>query len=81
MFSKSPALQEPRTEVSEVFGGVTCSRITCLSCGAVSDKLDPFYDLSLDLHDCHSVCDALERFTEVDRLEGSNLYCCEKCKR
>ena len=74
-------VQEPKTEVAEVFGGVTRSRVTCLSCQAVSDKLDPFYDLSLDLHDCSSVDDALDSFIAPDRLEGSNLYCCDACKR
>ena len=55
--------------------------MTCLACHAVSDKLDPFYDLSLDLHGCRSIIDALKKFTETDRLEGANLYCCESCKR
>ena len=73
--------QAPRTEVAEVFGGMTRSRVTCLMCKAVSDKLDPFYDLSLDLHGCFSVYEALKHFTAPDRLEGSNLYCCETCKR
>ena len=65
----------------QVFGGVTRSRVTCLACGTVSDKLDPFCDLSLDLHGCTSISDALHTFTATDRLEGSNLYSCEACKR
>lgn len=74
-------VQEPKTEVAEVFEGKTRSRVTCLRCRAVSDKLDPFYDLSLDLPGCNSVDQALENFTATERLDGSNLYCCEACKQ
>ena len=80
-FLTQDPLQVPKTEVALVFGGVIRSRVTCLACHAVSDKLDPFYDLSLDLHGCRSIIDALDKFTETDRLEGANLYCCEKCQR
>jgi ubiquitin carboxyl-terminal hydrolase 22/27/51 len=35
--------------VHSVFGGVMLSELCCTTCGGVSSRLDPFFDISLDL--------------------------------
>ena len=74
-------MQEPETLVSHMFGGVLQSKVTCGRCGAESNTLDPFQDLSLELLGCTSVTAALHKFTAPEALAGANAYKCEACKR
>ncbi|KAM6429212.1 ubiquitin carboxyl-terminal hydrolase 42-like [Rhynochetos jubatus] len=37
------------TTIHQIFGGLLRSRVTCLSCRAVSDSYEPFLDLLLDI--------------------------------
>ncbi|XP_057304278.1 ubiquitin carboxyl-terminal hydrolase 3-like [Hydractinia symbiolongicarpus] len=85
------------TIVSGIFGGQLQSEVTCLKCGTISKKKEPYWDLSLDIP-CKSskkssgqklepkskVChltDCLQRFIEVEELDESEWYTCEKCKK
>ena len=67
--------------VSHMFGGTLRSQVKCGACGAESNTLDPFMDLSLELLGCTSVAAALQKFTAPETLAGANAYKCEKCKR
>jgi ubiquitin C-terminal hydrolase len=69
------------TVIHKIFGGKLRSRVQCQRCKHNSDTFDPILDLSLDLRKCSSVTEALEKFTSVDVLTGSEKYRCEKCKR
>ena len=73
--------QEPETLVSHLFGGVLRSQVKCGGCGAESNTLDPFLDLSLELLGCSSVEAALRKFAAAETLAGANAYKCDKCKR
>ena len=67
--------------------GLLQSQVRCLSCGAESNTLDPFLDLSLELAPsgdsgpCRSVHEALSRFTKPEYLDGADGYKCESCGR
>ncbi|RUS20117.1 hypothetical protein BC937DRAFT_86321 [Endogone sp. FLAS-F59071] len=82
------------TVIWRLFRGILWNKVTCLECGNVSDKEDPFLDLSLDIpekfvqrknkveqlvHPC-TVYDCLEMFTEVEELADTERYECERCK-
>ena len=67
--------------MAHLFGGVLRSQVKCGSCGAESNTLDPFLDLSLELLGCTSVAAALRKFSAAESLAGANAYKCEKCKR
>lgn len=69
------------TIIHKIFGGKLRSRVQCQRCKHNSDTFDPILDLSLDLRKSSSVHEALERFTSVDVLTGSERYKCEKCKK
>lgn len=69
------------TLIHKIFGGKLRSRVQCQRCKHNSDTFDPILDLSLDLRKSSSVNEALEKFTSVDVLTGSEKYRCEKCKK
>ncbi|KZT29259.1 cysteine proteinase, partial [Neolentinus lepideus HHB14362 ss-1] len=75
-----PKLAET-TWVHKMFGGRLRSRVTCQDCHYNSDTYDGILDLSIDIHDCGGLRDALKRFVAVDVLKGQNKYKCEKCKK
>ncbi|KAF3785234.1 Ubiquitin carboxyl-terminal hydrolase 25 [Nymphaea thermarum] len=72
---------EPNTIVKEIFGGVLQSQVKCLSCDFESNKMDDIMDISLDLFQCRSLKEALQRFFQPEILDGSNKYSCEKCNK
>ncbi|KAM9297168.1 ubiquitin carboxyl-terminal hydrolase 42-like [Morus bassanus] len=53
------------TVVHQVFGGCLRSRVTCLSCKAVSDSYEAFLDVPLDIQ---------EDFVRPEQLDGENGY-------
>ncbi|XP_064328796.1 ubiquitin carboxyl-terminal hydrolase 42-like, partial [Phalacrocorax carbo] len=69
------------TVVHQIFGGCLRSRVTCLSCKAVSSSYEAFLDVPLDVKAASSVTDALEGFVRPERLEGENCYRCSQCER
>eukprot|EP00850_Spirogloea_muscicola_P003125 SM000012S25387 [mRNA] locus=s12:873839:877169:+ [translate_table: standard] len=79
--SGAAAVAEPRTVVKDIFGGVLQSQVKCLGCGAESNTLDEFLDLSLDIHrPCATLSEALARFSSPEMLDGDNKYRCDRCK-
>lgn len=76
------ALRET-TLIHKIFGGKLRSRVQCQRCKHNSDTFDPMLDLSLDIRRLRSdtLIAALENFTSMDILSGSEKYKCEKCNR
>lgn len=71
------------TIVHKIFGGKLRSRVQCSRCKHNSDTFDPILDLSLDIRNLRSntLSAALDNFTSVDHLTGSEKYRCENCKK
>lgn len=53
-------------------------QVKCLSCGHASNTFEPFLDISLEINRAATVNLALERFTNVEFLDGDNKYKCPK---
>ena len=64
--------------IYQIFGGKIRSQLKCTQCDYESNTYDPFLDLSLEISRAHSVQKALQRFTEVEVLDGQNSYKCPK---
>ncbi|XP_059690691.1 ubiquitin carboxyl-terminal hydrolase 42-like [Gavia stellata] len=69
------------TVVHQIFGGFLRSRVTCLSCKAVSDAYETFLDVPLDIKAASSVSAALEDFVKPEQLDGENCFKCSKCDK
>ncbi|XP_065672364.1 ubiquitin carboxyl-terminal hydrolase 3 isoform X3 [Hydra vulgaris] len=84
------------TIISGIFGGQLQSDVTCLTCGTISKKQEAYRDLSLDIpfkpklkvspgkKKTPSACqliDCLQSFVEMETLDESEWYMCEKCNK
>ncbi|CAN0462514.1 unnamed protein product [Ascophyllum nodosum] len=80
--ASSNSLRKETTAIHKIFGGYLRSRLKCRNCGHKSDKYEQFLDLSLELpKGVTTVEGALEAFTSVEHLKGSNRWCCNVCKK
>ncbi|XP_032959920.1 ubiquitin carboxyl-terminal hydrolase 17-like protein 6 [Rhinolophus ferrumequinum] len=70
---------EDTTLIRQIFGGYWQSQIKCLHCHRVSNTLDPYLDITLDIQEAHSVTHALELLVKPENLDGENLYHCSFC--
>ncbi|XP_061870780.1 ubiquitin carboxyl-terminal hydrolase 42-like [Colius striatus] len=75
------AASEETTIVHQIFGGQMRSRVTCLSCNAVSDSYEAFLDVSLDIKAASSVTTALKHFVKPEHLDGENCFHCSRCDK
>lgn len=79
--SKLPESVKETTWVHKIFGGKLRSRVHCLACQSNSDTFDSVLDLSIEIFRQRSLKDALNAFVAIEKLDGKNLYNCEKCKK
>ncbi|XP_047143554.1 uncharacterized protein LOC100204626 isoform X2 [Hydra vulgaris] len=63
-----------------IFGGLYRSQVKCLKCNFDSNTFETMMDINLDVKDCSTVIQALQRSVCADRLEGDNKYYCERCR-
>lgn len=72
--------------IDQIFSGQVQSDVVCKCCKGVSTKVDPLWDISLELGQrmgdpCQSsLIDCLERFTSTEHLGEVNLFMCSTCK-
>jgi len=57
-----------------LFEGTSENYIECLDVPYRSIKMEKFYDLQLTVKNCKNIYESLEKFTEVEILEGDNMY-------
>ncbi|NXW92567.1 UBP42 hydrolase, partial [Alopecoenas beccarii] len=72
---------ESTTVIHQIFGGFLRSRVSCMSCQAVSDSYEAFLDIPLDIKAAASVTKALEDFVKPEHLDGENCFKCSKCDK
>jgi ubiquitin carboxyl-terminal hydrolase 34 len=58
--------------VQTYFGGQVASQVICKDCPHRSERLEPFYTLSLDIRNKKSVEEALELFVQGELRDGDN---------
>lgn len=69
----------PSKWISELFEGTLTSETRCLTCENVSQRDEPFLDLSVDLEQHSSVTACLRRFSEEEMLCERNKFHCDNC--
>ena len=65
--------------VHELFEGTLTSETRCLTCENISQRDEPFLDLSVDLDQHSSVTSCLRRFSEEEMLCERNKFHCDNC--
>lgn len=65
--------------VHELFEGTLTSETKCLTCENVSQRDEPFLDLSVDLVEHSSVTACLRKFSEEEMLCERNKFHCDRC--
>ncbi|KAG9412021.1 Ubiquitin carboxyl-terminal hydrolase 36 [Aphanomyces cochlioides] len=82
---KSTAKQKTNdtsTLVHAVFGGTLRSHVRCPKCKFISERIEPFLDLSLEVSSgISSVPAALGHFTAVETLDAENAWKCGGCSQ
>lgn len=63
----------------EMFEGTSTSETRCLTCETVSQRDEPFLDLSVDLEQHSSVTACLNRYSEEEMLCERNKFHCDNC--
>jgi ubiquitin C-terminal hydrolase len=69
------------TYIHRMFGGYLRSQIQCRQCPYRSNTYDAFLDLHLDINRGDSIISCLREFTTIERLEHSNAYYCDQCRK
>ncbi|KDO28821.1 hypothetical protein SPRG_20024 [Saprolegnia parasitica CBS 223.65] len=70
------------TLVRSVFGGSLRSYVQCAKCKYVSERLEPFLDLSLEISSgISTIANALRHFTAVETLDTENAWKCSGCSQ
>ncbi len=70
------------TVIYQIFGGTLKQEVSCLSCGHVSETIQPIMDISVDVGSGRgTVSDSLAAFCSKERLSRGNRYRCTKCSK
>ena len=83
--SSTTAAVGDETVIQRWFQGWLQSQVHCMTCGAESNTLEPFLDLSIELYApgggiFSSLKEAMHCFfIEKEHLAGDNSYCCQAC--
>mmetsp|Transcript_39543 Transcript_39543/g.45021 ORF Transcript_39543/g.45021 Transcript_39543/m.45021 type:complete len:400 (+) Transcript_39543:56-1255(+) len=65
--------------VEEIFGGVLSSVTRCLCCETISQRDEPFMDLSVDVESNCSITHCLRNFSSTEVLTGNDKFFCGEC--
>jgi ubiquitin carboxyl-terminal hydrolase 12/46 len=73
------SLSTVRTWVDELFQGKLVNETRCLCCETVTNREEPFYDLSLEIDQNCSVTACLKRFSSNETLDAADKFSCDAC--
>ncbi|KAL0221664.1 hypothetical protein RCL1_001518 [Eukaryota sp. TZLM3-RCL] len=65
-------------KISGLFEGSVYSYIKCINVEYESSRVEPFYDLSLDIKGCSNLYESFDQYTSEELLDGDNQYKAEK---
>ena len=63
--------------IDNIFTGKMCSSVICEKCNTVSNRLEDFYNLTLEIKNFNNLYDSLKKFTQPEKIEE---FYCETCK-
>lgn len=69
----------PRTWVHELFEGLLTNEVRCLSCENVTQRVESFFDLSVDIDQNSSITSCLRNFCSTELLTKHDKFFCDVC--
>lgn len=70
-----------RSFIGRIFGGFLLNVVICSSCNYKSEKLEPCFDISVDVYRGNKLLDLLSSFVQLETLDNNNKYNCPSCKK
>ncbi|ELR15597.1 ubiquitin domain containing protein [Acanthamoeba castellanii str. Neff] len=67
--------------LSDVFGGELSNQLIPKECTHRSERLEPFYSLSIEIKNKKDIEESLKLFIAGEMLQGENKYKCEICQK
>eukprot|EP01116_Phalansterium_solitarium_P008217 TRINITY_DN2173_c0_g1_i3.p1 TRINITY_DN2173_c0_g1~~TRINITY_DN2173_c0_g1_i3.p1 ORF type:complete len:1275 (-),score=-28.51 TRINITY_DN2173_c0_g1_i3:4-3828(-) len=67
--------------LAKCFGGILSNQFICKDCPHSSERLEPFYTLSVEVAHQKDIYESLKLFIAGEMLKGDNAYYCETCKQ
>lgn len=64
----------------ELYEGKCVNQILCLGCGQLSERVEQFYDLNLQVVSCNNAVQALHQYCREELLQGDSAYQCDRCR-
>jgi ubiquitin carboxyl-terminal hydrolase 7 len=64
-------------EVPRLFRGKLKNFVKCINVNFSSERVEDFYDLSLNVRGCKNLKESLEKYVEREKLDGDNKYMAE----
>lgn len=62
-----------------LYQGTLSNQIRCENCNRISERLENFYDLNVQVDGCPDIAHALRQYTSAEYMEGESAYACEIC--
>eukprot|EP01016_Furgasonia_blochmanni_P036692 TRINITY_DN4217_c0_g1_i2.p1 TRINITY_DN4217_c0_g1~~TRINITY_DN4217_c0_g1_i2.p1 ORF type:complete len:236 (-),score=31.65 TRINITY_DN4217_c0_g1_i2:108-815(-) len=69
-----------QTWLEGIFEGMVTSRTRCLNCQTVTEREEPYLDLSVDVLNNTSLTHSLKEMSIIETLKDDNKFFCDKCK-
>eukprot|EP00903_Cladosiphon_okamuranus_P007249 g7034.t2 len=66
--------------VSALYEGDLANQVKCLACGHLSERLEKYRDLLLQVQGQEDLVTSLLSYTRPERLSGDNKYFCDNCQ-
>lgn len=76
---KNASSIESKTFVHELFEGELSNEVRCLCCETVTQRVESFFDLSVDVEQNSSLTACLRSFSSTELLEKQDKFFCDAC--
>lgn len=76
---QSPTSESPQTFIHSLFEGQETSETRCLCCETVTQRIEPFFVVSVEIQQNSSLTACLRNYSSTELLEKQNKFDCAVC--
>ncbi|KAL0232433.1 hypothetical protein PCE1_002774 [Barthelona sp. PCE] len=70
---------DAEVKIGDIYRGTTQSMLRCCNCGYISKTEQHIYDLTLNVANCESIDEALQKNNDTEIMMEDNAYDCPEC--